>query len=144
MLQSLLTSCLLLLGADFSEQCTDIIVPAAKTPGSQTYIIEKFFTVVDDNINEVEQSFALIAELGDDIPSNCFVETVGLSDCRCFQAQEGDTQCFGRRGATEIRITDNDRKNKLYMYYIIVLVSQRWSLDSLKEDGLCQKVKFLE
>ena len=113
MLQSLLTSCLLLLGADFSEQCTDIIVPAADTPGSQTYIIEKFFTVVDDNLNEVErgQSFALIAEIGNDVPFNCFVYGVGLSDCSCFQTQDGETECFGRSGATEIRITDNDSKN---------------------------------
>ena len=102
-----------MLGADFSDQCTDITVPAADTPGSQTYIIEKFFTVVDDDLNEVEQSFALIAELGDDIPSNCFVEMVGLSDCRCFQTQEGELVCFGdgRSGATKIRITDNDSKN---------------------------------
>ena len=114
MLQSLLTSCLLLLGADFSEQCTDIIVPAADTPGSQTYTIEKFFTVVDDDLNEVEQSFALIAELGDDIPSNCFVVMEGFGrDCRCFQIQDGETECSGdgQSGATEIRITDNDRKN---------------------------------
>ena len=114
MLQSLLTSCLLLLGADFSEQCTDIIVPAAETAGSQTYTIEKFFTAVDDNINEVEQSFALIAELGDNIPSNCFVEMVGLSDCRCFQTQVGECFGDGRSGATEIRITDNDCKK----YYV--------------------------
>ena len=119
MLQFLLTSCLLLLGADFSEQCTDIIVPAAETLGTQTYTIQKFFTVVDDDLNEVEQSFALIAELGDDIPSNCFVEMVGLSDCRCFQAQVGETECFGDgpSGATEIRITDNDRKK----YYVMNL-----------------------
>ena len=113
MLQSLLTSCLLLPGADFSEQCTDITVPAATTLGTQTYTIQRFFNVVDDNINEVEQSFAIVAEIGDNVPYNCFVEGVGLSDCSCFQTQDGETQCFGRRGATEIRITDNDRKNKL-------------------------------
>ena len=28
----------------------------------------------------------------------------------CFQTHEGGTICFGSRGATEIRITDNDRK----------------------------------
>ena len=103
-----------MLGADFSEQCTDIIVPAAETAGSQTYIIRKFFTVVDDDLNEVVQSFALIAELGDDIPSNCFVVMEGFGrDCSCFQTQVGETECFGggRSGATEIRIIDNDRKN---------------------------------
>ena len=100
------------IGADFFDECTTVTVPAANTLGTQTYTIQKFFTVVDDDLNEVEQSFALIAELGDDIPSNCFVEMEGLSDCSCFQTQVGDTECFGsgRGGATEIRIIDNDRK----------------------------------
>ena len=40
---------------------------------------------------------------------------VGLTDCSCFQTRVGETQCFGRRGATEIRITDNDRKNNSIM-----------------------------
>ena len=109
-----------MLGADFSEECTDIIVPAAETAGSQTYIIEKFFTVVDDDLNEVEQSFAFTAELGDDIPYNCFVVMEGLgSDCSCFQKQVGELECFGdgRSGATEIRITDNDCKK----YYVMNL-----------------------
>ena len=36
-------------------------------------------------------------------------------DCSCFQTQDGETDCFGtgRSGATEIRITDNDRKNNI-------------------------------
>ena len=102
-----------MLGADFSEQCTDITVPAAETAGSQTYTIEKFFTVVDDDVNEVEHSFAMTAEIGDDVSSNCFVDGVGLSDCSCFQTPIGEIECFGtgRSGATEIRITDNDHKN---------------------------------
>ena len=102
-----------MLGADFSDQCTDITVPAAETAGSQTYTIQKNFTVVDDDLNEVEQSFALIAEIGNDIPSNCFVVMEGLGrDCSCFMHPIAH-QCLGRLGATEIRITDNDRKNKL-------------------------------
>ena len=102
-----------MLGADFSDNCTDIIVPAAATPGTQSYTIMKLFTVDDDELNEVEQSFALTAEIGDDVLSNCFVEDVGLSDCSCFLTQDGETECFGdgRSGATEIRITDNDCKN---------------------------------
>ena len=100
------------IGADFSEQCTDSIVPAAETFGRQIYIIEKNFTVDDDDLNEVEQSFALIAEIGHDVPYNCFVRYIGLTDCSCFRHQTGH-QCLGRLGATEIRITDNDRKNKL-------------------------------
>ena len=62
--------------------------------------IPQFFSVVDDNIDEYEQSFAIVAEIGPDVPD-------GVS---CFQIAEGETECFGRRGATEIGITDNDRK----------------------------------
>ena len=32
------------------------------------------------------------------------------SDCSCFQTQVGEF-CLGRRGATAIRIIDNDRKS---------------------------------
>ena len=105
------------LGADFSDQCTTVTVPAATTPGFQTYTIPTFFTVIDDNINEVEQSFALVAEIGPDVPSDCF-EDGGLTDCSCFQTPYGETQCFGRRGATEIRIADNDRKWFLHAFML--------------------------
>ena len=58
------------------------------------------FTIVDDNIDEDEQSFAIVAEIGPDVPENV----------SCFQLGVGSTRCHGRRGATEIRIIDNDRK----------------------------------
>ena len=70
----------------------------------------EFFVINDDNINEVEQSFAVVAKIGDDVPDDCYVKSVGLTECSCFQTQIGDTECFGRSGATEIRITDNDCK----------------------------------
>ena len=54
--------------------------------------------VIDDDVNEIQQSFALVAVLGDDVPD----------DFACFQRQVGDTECFGRTGATEIAIGDND------------------------------------
>ncbi|CAI8036861.1 hypothetical protein GBAR_LOCUS20652, partial [Geodia barretti] len=56
-----------------------------------------FFTIDDDDIDEDEQSFAIVAEIGPDVPD-------GIS---CFQLRRS-TECFGRRGATEIRIIDND------------------------------------
>ena len=46
---------------------------------------------------------------------------VGLSDCSCFQNQVGELECLGRSGATEIRITDDDCKNK---YCIITYISE--------------------
>ena len=59
----------------------------------------QFFTINDHNIDEDEQSFAIAAEIGPDVPD-------GIS---CFQTDVGSAECFGRRGATEIRIIDNDR-----------------------------------
>ena len=118
-----------MLGADFFEECINVTVPAAETLGSQTYIIENFFTVVDDDLNEVEQSFALIAEIGDDVPSNCFVMMEGLGrDCSCFQKQVGELVCFGdgRKGATEIRITDNDCKKYYVMNLEVIKTGLLW------------------
>ena len=54
--------------------------------------------VINDDVNEIEQSFALIAVLGNDVPD----------DFTCFGRQVGDTECFNRTGATEIIIVDND------------------------------------
>ena len=100
-------------GEDFTDTCTQVTVPAATTPGPQTFDIEQFFNVIDDDINEFEQSFALVAEIGDDVTATCFVEGVGMTECSCFQTVIGETDCSGKIGATEIRIIDNDRK---YIY----------------------------
>ena len=85
-------------GDDFIDEPLTITVPA----NLQRYTIQQFFDVVDDNIDEDRQSFAIVAELGPDVPD-------GVS---CFKVAEGDTVCFGRRGAIQIRIIDNDRKLK--------------------------------
>ena len=52
----------------------------------------------DDEINEIDQSFALVGVLGDDVPN----------DFACFQRRTGDDLCFGRTGGTTIIIEDND------------------------------------
>ena len=80
------------------EGSITIEVPAAATDGhAQVFSIPNFFPflfqVIDD---EYEQSFAIVAELGPDVPDRIAY----------FQLQAGE--CFGRRGATDIRITDND------------------------------------
>ena len=82
--------------ADFSDSVTTITVPANS---GLSYEIIQFFTINDDNIDEDEQSFAIVGEIGPDVPENI----------SCFQIGVGSDVCFGRRGATEIRITDNDR-----------------------------------
>ena len=91
------------LGDDFTNEPLTITIPANR----RSYTIEQFFNISDDNIDENEQSFAIVAEIGPDVPD-------GVS---CFQTGEGGTRCFGRLGATEIRITDNDRRF-LHLYIL--------------------------
>ena len=64
------------------------------------YLMRLENIAIDDDIDEIEQTFALVAEIGDDVPDRF----------ACFQRQVGDTNCYGRTGATEIRIMDNDSK----------------------------------
>ena len=87
------------LDADFSTDKTTVTIPA----NTQLFEVPAFFTVMDDNIDEDEQSFAIIAEIDQPVPDAV----------TCFQTAVGETDCFGRRGATEIRITDNDREHSI-------------------------------
>ena len=93
--------------SDFSDDCMSVTVPAAITLGPQTFALPEFFRIVDDEINEVQQSFALVAEIGPDVTDTCDVNGV-ITECSCFQTEIGETECLGRSGATEIKITDND------------------------------------
>ena len=86
-------------GADFYDETFTFKVDGESTEMG-LFLIRLENVTIDDDIDESEQSFVLVAELGDDVPEN-FV---------CFQRQMSDTQCFGRTGSTEIRIMDNDGK----------------------------------
>ena len=90
-------------GDDFTIEPLVITIPANR----RSYTTEHFFNISDDNIDENEQRFAIVAEIGPDVPD-------GVS---CFQTYVGATECHGRRGATEIRITDNDRRF-LHLYIL--------------------------
>ena len=89
-------------GVDFSSMAMTFTVPG----NVDEFVIPNFFTVADDDINEIDQSFALMAKLGSDVPD----------DFACFQIRDGDTECLGtgRLGATEIKIIDND--GRLFFY----------------------------
>ena len=89
---------------DFSNESITVIVPV----NQQKIEIQQFFTIVDDNIDEDEQSFVIVAEIGPDVPDNV----------SCFQLGVGRTECFGQRGATEIRIINNDRK----LFYLCLMI----------------------
>ena len=60
--------------------------------------IPHVFNVIDDDENEIEEMFALVVQLGNDV-SDSFA---------CFQKQVCDTVCLGRTGAIQINIVDND------------------------------------
>ena len=64
-----------------------------------SFEIPTFFNITDDDINEVQQSFAIIADIIN-VPENI----------SCFQRAIGENICQGRRGATAMRIMDNDRE----------------------------------
>ena len=69
----------------------------------------QFFTIVDDDINEDEQSFAIVAEIEiEDVPENI----------SCFQTTSDGGDCFGLKGAFEIQIGDNDGELPRCMVFI--------------------------
>jgi hypothetical protein len=85
-------------GADFSTSLKHVNIPASAGVGMQTITIPEFFSVTNDNVDEDEQSFALIANIGEDVPDRF----------TCFQTHLRQTGCSGRVGATAVRIEDND------------------------------------
>lgn len=88
---------LISLGKDFLKSTVTFPAPVMTT----SYQVSTFFEVVDDEVNEIEQSFAVIARIED---------TPG-----CFKVAVGATECFGQYGAVQVRITDNDgKKNRFY------------------------------
>ena len=64
-----------LVGADFNTTSVTITIPAGTK--EEFEIPNRFF--FDDNINEIDQSFALVGVLGNDIPD----------DFACFQRRTG-------------------------------------------------------
>ena len=87
-------------GADFHTASITITIPA----GTEVFEIANTF-FLNDNINEIDQSFALVGVLGVDVPDRF----------ACFQRRTGDPLCFGRTGATTIKIEDNDGKFSDFM-----------------------------
>ena len=90
-------------GADFTSTTFTFKV-GGESIEMGTFLVRLENVTIDDDIVETEQSFALIAEIGDDVPENF----------TCFQRKIGDPDCFERTGITEIRIVDNDGKSKVY------------------------------
>ena len=106
-------SCLLhIIGSDFNDTSFTITLPPSEGGTGEPTVFhdiqqgntEPKFLVIDDNVNEVEQSFALVAVV-EDVPE-------GLA---CFESVLG---CSGNTGATRITIYDNDgMSNEMCMHY---------------------------
>ena len=56
------------------------------------------FRVIDDTVNEEDERFYVVVEVGSDTPDGVV----------CFKRGAGDTNCHGRSGAAQIEIRDND------------------------------------
>ena len=87
-------------GTDFNDTSTEVTIPA----DSVEFDIGSLVTIIDDNIDEDEQSFAVVFEILN-APENI----------SCFQIQTEMAECSGNRGATKIRIIDNDGKHLYFM-----------------------------
>ena len=92
--------CRIIVAVDFTSEPFTVTIPASEDNCVITYQLPNNFTI-DDNVNEMEQNFALIGELGDDVRDGFAF----------FQRRIGEEQgCVaGKTGATVIQITDNDR-----------------------------------
>ena len=111
------------LGKDFTDDPSIVTIPASPNRSGVFEIPSSVTDIIDDEIDEFDQSFILVAEIGDDVPDS-FV---------CFQRQAIGDICMGRAGATEIRIVDNDGKcfcqqrniiilhyNTLFIYHVLL------------------------
>ena len=86
------------LGQDFTDDPIAFEIPARPDENGVFEIPSSVTDIIDDEIDEFDQSFILVAEIGSDVPDS-FV---------CFQRQAIGDICMGRAGATEVRIGDND------------------------------------
>ena len=84
-------------GADFTSDNSTVEIPSY----SEFFDLPEFFRVLDDNIDEMRQSFAIIVEIGPDVPDY-------PTNFSCFRTFVHGRTCHGRRGAAQIRINDND------------------------------------
>ena len=78
-----------------------VVFPTERNPGAMSsFTLPPPFEIVDDKVNENEEMFYLIAEVGPEVPK----------DVVCFLREARDTTCHGRVGVAQIDIIDNDGK----------------------------------
>ena len=75
-----------------------VTIPPTENNTTTGYQLPPAFHIINEAVNENQEIFALVAEVGPDTPDRMV----------CFQRRLGDTTCHGRLGATQIEIIDND------------------------------------
>ena len=122
-------------GADFTNESFVVEIPANEGNSEPSdFIIPQLFNVTDDDIDEVLQSFVLVAEIGLDVPEiftcfqrafQSFIRVAEVPDgftCLPREEMAGEIGCnanmepTARSGATRIHINDDDGKC-VYLYY---------------------------
>ena len=81
-------------GHDFLNTNLSVTIPN----NTVEFFLPMFLSIVDDEVNEAEEGFALVAVIGDDVPENI----------ACFEMHFSSFECTGRNGAAGIWISDND------------------------------------
>ena len=105
----------IIVGVDFSNASFVVTVPPNEDSTELSdFVIPQQFNIIDDELDEIVQSFVLVGEIGADVPERF----------TCFQKGEGEIGCnvnrepTARFGATRIHINDND--GKFDMLYIVL------------------------
>ena len=89
------------------------------------------FAIIDDTINENDEAFLIVAEVGTDTPD----------DVVCFLRDAVDTTCHGRMGAASVEIISNDgwceyRPDDLFVHnYFLIARNVHW-IYSEKSDSI--------
>ena len=117
-------------GADFTNATYVITIPPSEDSTEPSdFIIPQLFNITDDNIDEVVQSFILVAEIDTDVPEEftSFQSSIQSSvpeGCTCSQREERETvnmEPNPRFGATRISINDNDGEVDLHFLFICII-----------------------
>ena len=86
-------------GIPSNKDYDDTVFIKTIPPSSTGHVLSQDIRINNDTFHEIEQRFALIGELGLEVPD----------EFACFRVTFGEAECRGRVGATGIRIRDNDR-----------------------------------
>ena len=132
-------------GSDFTNEYFVVEIPAnEESDGPSEFVLEQQFHILDDDIDEVVQSFVLVAEIGTDVREDftCFQRTSQsfiaaaeiFESCTCLQRAENETGCnanmeaTARFGATRIHIYDDDGRFNSHTLIMFNTIAKMYAL----------------